>query len=77
MRNFGGSLLAIGILLLLFRVANPYLPEVNFGGAGTANWWEPPLELVGAVLLAGAVFWIVGFFWERVKREQAEDKQAK
>ncbi len=73
MHSLASIFVAVGVVLLVLKLAHPYIPDINSGGA-IIRVWEPPLEYGVAALLIGVVLWIAGSIIERLRKDRAEDK---
>lgn len=72
MRSLASIFLAAGIILLMVKLANIYLPQW-MGENFPIRFWEPDWTIVGAALGLGLVLWIVSALIERVREESARE----
>lgn len=72
MRSLASIFLAAGIILLMVKLANIYLPQW-MGENFPIRFWEPDWTMVGAAVGLGLVLWILAAIIDRVREESARE----
>jgi hypothetical protein len=72
MRSLASIFLAAGIILVMVKLANIYLPQW-MGENFPMRFWEPDWTIAGAALGLGLVLWIVAAVIDRVREESTRE----